>query len=187
MSIKIKAIVVLAVIIVLPIVWYLISPIFKVVEVQEESPLQASSKQPVIKDAMNTMDAATKREFERQVMEASKKVKAMNEGMPSKTKFIAQGEFTPRAHDVAGRALLIQQGDKKILRFEDFETINGPRLNIYLSSELGDDDFVDLGLIRATKGNVNYELPAGVDTSRYNKVLVWCVTFGVLFSYAELR
>ena len=75
---------------------------------------------------------------------------------------------------------------KRILRFEDFETINGPELHIYLSSELGDERFIDLGKIKATKGNVNYDIPAGIDTSKYNKVLVWCKPFSVLFSYAEL-
>ena len=68
-----------------------------------------------------------------------------------------------------------------------FETDNGPRLHIYLSAGLGDDDFIDLGPIRATKGNANYEVPAGVDIEKYRNVLVWCVPFGVLFSYAELN
>jgi hypothetical protein len=77
-------------------------------------------------------------------------------------------------------------GGKKVLRFEDFETVNGPNLHIYLSSDLEGKDFVDLGEIKATKGNVNYDLPEGVDLDRYDKVLVWCVPFKVLFSYGEL-
>ena len=52
---------------------------------------------------------------------------------------------------------------------------------------MGDDDFIDLGKIKATKGNVNYDIPEGVDTDKYNKVLVWCVPFGVIFSYSELK
>ena len=46
---------------------------------------------------------------------------------------------------------------------------------------------IDLGIIKATKGNVNYEIPQDIDTTKYNKVLVWCKPFKVLFSYAELR
>lgn len=99
---------------------------------------------------------------------------------------ISQGEFKPRAHGVEGKALLIEADEKKFIRFEDFETINGPNLHIYLSSELGNDDFIDLGEIKATKGDVNYEIPIGTDTEKYNKVLVWCKPFKVLFSYAEL-
>ena len=93
----------------------------------------------------------------------------------------------PRAHEVAGKALLISSGGGKILRFEDFETVNGPNLHIYLSTDLGDDDYIDLGEIRATKGNVNYEIDPAIDIQKYNKVLVWCVPFRVLFSYAELK
>jgi hypothetical protein len=73
------------------------------------------------------------------------------------------------------------------LRFENFETINGPKLHIYLASDLSADDYIDLGEIKATKGNVNYEIPDGTDLEKYNKVLVWCRPFKVLFSYSELE
>ena len=106
--------------------------------------------------------------------------------MPSKSRTIFQGDFKPMAHEVEGKALLIESDGKKIIRFEDFNTINGPDLYIYLSSGLGNEDFVDLGRIKATKGDVNYDVPEGTDTSKYKHVLVWCRAFRVLFSYAEL-
>ena len=191
MSVAAKIIIAAAVIIVLPVGWYLISPIFRVIEREEASPLISApgseSQSPVIKDRMDSMDAVARVDFERQVMEAAKNVKAMTEAVPAAARIAGQGEFKPRAHDVSGRALLIEKDGQKILRFEDFETINGPNLRIYLSSELGVGDAVELGPIRATRGNVNYELPAGTDTTRYNKVLVWCYAFSVLFSYAELK
>lgn len=178
---------ILGLIIVLSIAWYLISPVFRVVEVQEESPLESSAEERLqVKDAMDTMDAATKAEFEKQVEEMKDKVVHMEDAMPSTPNLIAEGIFKPRAHEVMGKALLIDDGNKRILRLEDFQTINGPELHIYLSSELGDERFIDLGKIKATKGNVNYDIPAGIDTSKYNKVLVWCKPFSVLFSYAEL-
>lgn len=80
----------------------------------------------------------------------------------------------------------IKDGDQLIVRFEDFQTDNGPQLRIYLSADLGADDFIDLDPIKATKGNVNYTVAAGTDTDKYRNVLVWCKPFGVLFSYAEL-
>ena len=67
-----------------------------------------------------------------------------------------------------------------------YETINGPNLHIYLSADLEANDYIDLGKIKATKGNVNYMVDHSIDTEKYNKVLVWCVPFQVLFSYAEL-
>jgi len=149
------------------------------IEIQEASPLE-------IKDAMDTMDAATKAEFEKQVEVMKDALVPMDEGMP-KAEIVSRGAFFPRAHDVKGNALIIDVNGQKILRFEDFETINGPELHIYLSSELGDSDFIDLGKIKATKGNVNYEIPPGIDVAKYNKVLVWCKPFRVLFSYAMLE
>ena len=148
-------------------------------EGKEASPLQ-------VNDGMDTMTAAEKEQFEKEVEAAQENVTTMDEEMKEAAALLAQGEFKPRAHEVMGKALLIQAGDSKIIRFEDFETINGPDLHIWLASSLGDDDYVDLGSIKATKGNVNYGVPAGVDTNKYNKVLVWCVPFRVLFSYAEL-
>ncbi|MEK6977953.1 MAG: DM13 domain-containing protein [Candidatus Hydrothermarchaeota archaeon] len=159
--------------------WYLISPVFRVVEVHEESPL--------IKDAMETMDAATKVEFEKAVEAARENVMVMTDTMPVPARVVVQGLFKPSAHDVMGRALLIEVDDKKILRFEDFETINGPDLHVFLATELGIAGAVDLGEIKATKGSVNYELDPSIDTTKYNKVLVWCVPFRVLFSYAVLQ
>jgi hypothetical protein len=115
----------------------------------------------------------------------------MQEEIPSAAQseisILAKGDFLPRAHEVKGSALLIQKDGEKILRFEDFETVNGPNLHIYLASNLEVKDYIDLGAIKATKGSVNYLLPIGTDTSKYNKVVVWCVPFKVLFSYAELK
>lgn len=178
-----KALVITVIIILVIIVaaWYLISPAFQTIEIDDTSPL-------VIRDAMVDMDDATKAEFDAAVEESNQdEGTAMSDSMPSEAQLLAEGGFKPRAHEVDGKALLIQDGNNKILRFEDFETLNGPNLHIYLSSELGDSDFIDLGKIKATSGNVNYEIPDGVDTNKYNKVLVWCVPFRVLFSYAELQ
>jgi hypothetical protein len=189
-----KTILIAAIIlIVILIAWYFISPVFRVTELNESSPTARKSvpekSEPVIKDSFNTMAPEEKDMFESETKKMENKAIPMMESMPMATKegtqVIAQGVFMPRAHEVKGKALLISADEKKILRFEDFETINGPNLHIYLSSDLGGNDYVDLGAIRATKGNVNYEVPASTDTSRYNKVLVWCVPFQVLFSYAE--
>lgn len=159
-SIRKKLIILIILLVILPIAWYLISPAFIVVEVNEEF--------PVNENAVN---------IEEMKLEDTK----------SEPKIINQAEFVASAHDINGKALVIEENDKKILRFEDFETINGPDLFIYLSSDLDAKDFINLGEIKATKGNVNYEIPSDVDLIKYNKVLVWCRAFRVLFSYAEFR
>lgn len=194
--------------------WWLISPAFRVVEAEEPSPLEIAPppvppppppavvpppppppvqpptlpEPPEFKDAMDDMTDEEMGEFKQAVAESLEGMTMDDEMMPAEMapSVIAQGDFMPRAHEVEGRALLISTDDKKILRFENFETINGPNLHIYLASELGVGDAIDLGEIKATRGNVNYELDPGIDTTKYNKVLVWCVPFRVLFSYAEL-
>ncbi len=178
-----KLILAIVIVGVLAIGWYLISPVWRVEERNEPSPLEGA----MFKDSFETMTDEEMKEFTEAVEEASVKVMTMDESMPATPEIVAQGNFMPRAHEVAGKALLISSGGGKILRFEDFETVNGPNLHIYLSTDLGDDDYIDLGEIRATKGNVNYEIDPAIDIQKYNKVLVWCVPFRVLFSYAELK
>jgi hypothetical protein len=47
--------------------------------------------------------------------------------------------------------------------------------------------FVDLGLLRAFKGSQRYAIPAGVDLSKYQSVIIWCEQFSVLISPADLK
>lgn len=149
------------------------------IEADEDSPL-------AFDDSFDTMDAEIKAEFDKMVEINKDNVVEMMEPKDSEANLLSQAFFKPRAHGVEGKALLIEDGPDIILRFEDFETINGPNLHIYLSSDLGSSDFIDLGEIKATKGNVNYDIPLGTDLTKYDKVLVWCVPFKVLFSYADL-
>lgn len=139
-----------------------------------------------IKDSLDSMNETTKAQFLKEVALMKNQVMKKAETMPQKAEIVSSGDFVPRAHAVEGNALLIKEGDQDIVRFENFLTDNGPRLHIYLSADLGADDFIDLGKIRATKGNVNYTVPANTDLKKYHYVLVWCKPFGVLFSYAEL-
>src|SRR3989338_372855 len=164
-----KLIVIVIVIVILPLAWYLVSPIWRVKTANEPSPLDSMK----VEDNFETMDEATRSQFEKETQMKMTEIMIMEDEMP-KAQIAASGDFKPRAHDVAGNALLIQEGDKKIVRFENFNTINGPDLHIYLSSDLGVKDYIDLGKIKATQGNVNYDVPAGTDTNKYKYVLVWC-------------
>jgi len=158
--------------------WYLISPAFIVVELKEEA--------PVVGDALTTMTPERFFEFEEAVAEAETQRNSMADAMPEAAVTKLESTFMEKAHKVEGKAILVDINGKKTLRFEDFDTINGPNLHVYLSTDLLDGDFVDLGELKATKGSFNYELDDSIDTDKYNKVLVWCVPFRVLFSYADL-
>jgi len=185
-----KIIIIVVGVLVLGTGYYLLSPLWNNIELNETSPLATSN--PVgsgaIRDNLETMSPEMKRKFEQETMSIKDKTMVMSDIAPKgEARVVAVALFKPRAHEVSGKALLIEQSGQYIVRFENFETINGPDIDIYLSSELGDSDFVNLGDIKATKGNVNYIVPAGTDIAKYNKVLVWCKAFSVLFSYAELN
>ena len=91
-----------------------------------------------------------------------------------------------QGHPASGEMKVIHNGNNHIIRFEEFKTINGPQLHVYLAKDLDAKEFVDLGPIRGTEGNINYSVPYGVDVKDYKYVMHWCVPFGVLFNYAEL-
>jgi hypothetical protein len=89
-------------------------------------------------------------------------------------------------HPASGTAKIIKADDKIFLRYENFKTINGPDLYVYLATDLEAQDFISLGRLKATEGNINYEIPADVDITKYQYALVWCKQFGVLFNSANI-
>ena len=90
-------------------------------------------------------------------------------------------------HDAQGDAYTIPLEDgSTVLRLENFQSTNGPDLFVYLSTDDDASEFINLGELKANKGNQNYKIPNDVDLSKYNNVLIWCKSFSVLFGSAEL-
>ena len=111
---------------------------------------------------------------------------------------IARGSFADAdaVHKGTGDALLYRLPDgRHVLRFEDFRVTNGPDLHVYLAARPGvrkaadvtDDGFHDLGALKGSIGNQNYELPADLDPGEWRSVVIWCELFGVLFSPATFE
>jgi hypothetical protein len=99
------------------------------------------------------------------------------------------GTFVGRNHPTSGNAIVLGDGSgQRFLRFEAFETDNGPDLNVYLvnSSVGGVDDFIDLGNLKGNIGDQNYEIPREVDLDVHDTVLIWCVRFASAFGEATL-
>lgn len=90
-------------------------------------------------------------------------------------------------HPASGTARIVKTERNIYVRYEDYKTINGPDIYVYLAKDLDAKEFIDLGRVRATEGNINYEVPAGINTDEYRYVLTWCKQFGVLFNYADLK
>ena len=89
-------------------------------------------------------------------------------------------------HPASGAVKIIATSQGQYVRYENFKTINGPDLFVYLANDLDAKDFVNLGELKATEGNVNYKVPDGFDVTKYKYVMVWCKQFGVLFNYADI-
>ena len=115
---------------------------------------------------------------------------------PSRSSTVAEGKFISLEHQTRGSAIVLEDADgKRFLRFEDFETSNGPDLLVYLSAKEPsgpndwhgyDADFVDLGPLKGNVGIQNYEIPKGVDLDKYSTAVVWCRQFEVGFAAATL-
>ncbi len=100
---------------------------------------------------------------------------------------IASGNFSADKdrYDVNGQAVVLNDGsEQRFLRFEDFNSTNGPDLKVYLRAENG--DFVSLGELKGNIGEQNYEIPTDVDLSVFNTVEIWCERFSVGFGSAVL-
>jgi len=171
-------------------------------EVNEAAPVFASGAAPsdIPSDAV---DADTVAEMN-EVMEEEEvpAVDAADEPMPvaaaeapePEVLELVVGDFVDRSHPTVGRALVLGDGSaQRFLRFEDFETDNGPDLNVYLTSSSADADtselaseFIDLGDLKGNIGPQNYEVPEDVDLDVFDTVVIWCVRFGVAFGAADL-
>ncbi len=115
---------------------------------------------------------------------------------PAEVSVLANGSFIDRAHPSSGIASVLGDGsEQRFLRFEEFETDNGPDLFVYLTTanaEADDGDFgqegefVNLGSLKGNIGDQNYEIPADTDLEKFNTVVIWCRRFGVAFGASDL-
>ena len=108
---------------------------------------------------------------------------------------LASGTFHSVAHQSAGQATVLQLADgKRVLRFSNFQTSNGPDVRVYLvaSADAKDSDtvknagFVEVAALKGNIGDQNYEIASDLDLSKYRAVTIWCKRFGVNFATAPL-
>jgi hypothetical protein len=166
----------------LPIAWYLASPLFIDREVDEAFPTLAP-------EATQTMSAA-----------AAEADTMMEEPMPvtdeATMTVLARGEFYDLGgHPGMGIATVYELADNsRVLRFENFEVLNGPQLHVWLvppdpvPDTVGREiqGYFDAGPLKGNIGDQNYELPADLDLDEYGSVVIWCVPFRVPFNAASL-
>ncbi len=114
----------------------------------------------------------------------------------SENKTLAMGTFHSGAHETKGTATVYQLADgKRVLRFTDFTTSNGPDVQVYMVAAADAKDnatvtragFIHLAALKGNIGDQNYELPADLDLAKYRAVTIWCRRFGVNFGTAPLH
>ena len=125
-------------------------------------------------------------EAQENLTETEESVEEMEDDMPGEIVTVYTGSFEGNSrYDIVGRADVLNDGsEQRFLRFEDFESDNGPDLKVYLRADNG--DFVSLGDLKGNIGSQNYEIPPDVDLSVFNTVDIWCERFGVGFGTAPL-
>ena len=110
---------------------------------------------------------------------------------------VAMGSFkdADAFHRGSGTATIYRTPDgSEVLRLENLDVTNGPALHVVLSThpdperseQVKQEGFVDLGDLKGNRGNQNYPIPAGVDTSVHKSVVIYCYPFAVVFSVATL-
>ncbi len=105
------------------------------------------------------------------------------------------GTFIKKKKKLKGAWEVVQRGDKSFIVFsEDFRAANGPDLKVFLSPQTVSEvtgktavnGAINIGELKSTKGVQEYEIPAGVDLSSFNSVLVHCEAYSVLWGGGDL-
>ncbi len=189
----------------LPLTWYLASPLFFKVELNEAAPVVAlgqadasatagasatadgqAGAQPS-KAPTATLDATASAPAASAAASAAPESAAPPAPVPAQL----SGQFTGADdfHFGKGTAILIETSPgSHVVRFEDFSVRNGPDLYVYLSPDAAGyaDGAIELGRLKATDGNFNMDVPAGSDVSSAKSVVIWCKQFAVQFAVAPL-
>jgi len=113
---------------------------------------------------------------------------------PSMAQVLASGNFHDVSHKGVGQATIYQLEGKRVLRFTNFETSNGPDVHVYLiaTKDASDSEtvkqagFVEVGALKGNVGDQNYEISSDLDLNKYRAVTIWCKRFGVNFATAPL-
>ncbi|HEX2086212.1 MAG TPA: DM13 domain-containing protein [Solirubrobacteraceae bacterium] len=103
-----------------------------------------------------------------------------------RNELLAEGRVESRAHDGEGRAQVIELAEGgRVLTLTDFDIDPGPQVVVRLVAAGG--DHVDLGDLKGSRGDQQYDVPRDVDLDIYDTVVFWCVPFSQSLAEAQLR
>jgi len=105
------------------------------------------------------------------------------------------GSFEKSSFSIKGDWKIVKENGQTIFRVsENFKTKNGPDLKLFLSRDTvsnatgatATQDAVRLGVLKSNKGGQDYIIPANVDLSQFNSILIHCEAFSKLWGGANL-
>jgi hypothetical protein len=111
---------------------------------------------------------------------------------------LASGSLITHEHDTTGTARLVRLADGRVqLTLASLSTSDGPDLRVWLTDQpvrsgqagwrvFDDGRYVELGRLKANRGNQVYDVPRGADLAGLTSVTIWCKRFAVSFGAAEL-
>lgn len=103
-------------------------------------------------------------------------------------------EILDGSHWGNGTINLVEKSDgSRTLYFIEVEIATGPDLYVYISKKSNfsgptdtPGEFFNLGRLRALQGTFEVHVSSNLDIGLYNPVLIWCLFFTVIFTYASL-
>ena len=114
---------------------------------------------------------------------------------PSAEDVARSGTFTRQDYKIAGSWSIIEQDGKWHVRLsDDFKTKSAPDLKIFLSpadldtltGKTATRNSVLVAPLRSSKGGQSYELPDGVDVTRYRSIVIHCEQYSKLWGGGSL-
>jgi hypothetical protein len=89
-----------------------------------------------------------------------------------------------KGYDAGGTASIVYAGNMVFLRLEDFSVTSGIDQHLYLTKDGTIASGIDLGPLRASTGNQNYDI-TGTDIDAYNVLIIYSKTFDTYYAYTK--
>lgn len=89
-----------------------------------------------------------------------------------------------KGNDAQGTASILVAGSEKFLRLEDFGVNGGIDQHIYFTKDGIPDTGIDVGLLKATQGDQNYDI-SGINPDEYNVMIVYSKLSDTYYAHAQ--
>jgi hypothetical protein len=112
---------------------------------------------------------------------------------------LSEGKFITHEHATTGSVKILKYSDgSRILRIENLNTSNGPKLEVWLTDSpviegldgwrvFDDGKYINLGALKGNIGSQNYVIPESANLDDFSSISIWCERFSVSFGAAALR